>query len=150
MIDKTVSVGQIMTVDVVTAKPDDRMSHIAFLFKTNDIHHIPIVDEDEKVVGIISKSDYYQILHSFTLFNKKREPELNDQFLVSHYAMQVMTKDVVKLNPNDKIDIAIGIFAENLFHAMPVVDDAGKLVGILSTYDLMSYAYNIEYPLNVQ
>lgn len=55
---------------------------------------------------------------------------------------EVMVKQVAKLRPEDKIELAADIFRENLFHAMPVVDNDGKLKGIVTTFDLLNYAFN--------
>jgi acetoin utilization protein AcuB len=48
-----------------------------------------------------------------------------------------MTTGIAKLEPTDKINVAMEIFKENLFHAIPVVLDE-KLVGIITTYDILS------------
>jgi CBS domain-containing protein len=55
---------------------------------------------------------------------------------------EIMEKKVAQLNPNDSALVAIGIFRENLFHALPIVNESNVLVGILTTYDLLTYAYN--------
>jgi len=52
-----------------------------------------------------------------------------------------MTKQLAKLKPNDTISIALGYFRENRFHAIPIVDENKKLVGIVSTLDMINYAY---------
>jgi acetoin utilization protein AcuB len=53
-----------------------------------------------------------------------------------------MTKQVAKLKTEDSLEMAVGFFRENLFHALPVVNDEGELVGIVTTYDLLNYAYS--------
>jgi len=53
-----------------------------------------------------------------------------------------MTTQVAKLNPEDSIMVAAGYFRENLFHAIPVVSTDGLLVGILSTYDMLNFAFS--------
>jgi acetoin utilization protein AcuB len=47
-----------------------------------------------------------------------------------------MTKGLAKLNPNDRINIALEIFMVNRFHAVPVVEN-DELVGIVTTYDII-------------
>ena len=56
-----------------------------------------------------------------------------------------MTKKLAKVESTDKIGTAAEVFMEHLFHALPVVDD-GKLVGIVTSFDLLKYEYNKEYP----
>lgn len=141
MIDKTISVDKIMTTEVITIEPEDTMDKVKKVFDRHNIHHIPIVEE-AKVVGIISKTDYLKLLHGFTLFKTQKSDNYNDAIMRSLLVREVMTKQVAKLNPDDSIETAAGFFRENLFHALPVVNKAGRLVGIVTTYDLLNYAYN--------
>ena len=48
----------------------------------------------------------------------------------------IMTKRLAKLEPTDKINVALEVFKENLFHALPVVE-GDKIVGIVSTFDII-------------
>ena len=76
----------------------------------------------EKVIGIVSKSDYLKLLHGFTLFKTHKSEEYNDAIMRSLLIKEVMTKQVATINPEDTIELAAGFFRENLFHALPVVD----------------------------
>jgi len=142
--NKTMEVSQLMTKKVFFVRPDDTMDKVNDIFRLNNIHHIPVVEEGGKVIGIISQSDYFRILHGFTLFKSAKTEEYNDAMSRSLLVSEVMTTQVAKLSPNDTLDVAMGFFRENLFHAMPVVDEEGKLVGILSTFDLLNYAFQAE------
>lgn len=142
--DKNISIKQIMTTDVLFVGPNDLMSKVSDIFKSHDFHHIPVVEADGTVVGIISKSDYYRLQNTFTLFKRKDAEEYNQAVFRTLLAKEVMTSHVATLHPEDRIQIAVGIFKENLFHAMPIVDDQKKLVGMLSTYDLLNYAFRDE------
>ncbi len=137
-------VRQLMTKKVFFVRPDDTMDKVNDIFRMNNIHHVPVVKEGGEVVGIISQSDNFRIQHGFTLFKSARAEEYNDAISRSLLVSEVMTSQVAKLSPEDTIDVAMGFFRENLFHAMPVVDNAGKLVGILSTFDLLNYAFREE------
>jgi CBS domain-containing protein len=55
-------------------------------------------------------------------------------------AEEAMTRQVATLDPDDSLEMAVGFFRENLFHALPVVDK-DKLVGIVTTFDLLTHAY---------
>ena len=48
----------------------------------------------------------------------------------------IMTKGIASLESTDRINVALQVFSENLFHAIPVVDD-GELVGMLTTFDII-------------
>lgn len=141
MIDKNIPVTHLMTTDVISLKPNNTVNKIADIFRSNNIHHIPVIDEDNKVIGMVSKSDFLKLQHGMTLFKKKDAEAFNSALYRSLLVKEVMIDKIVKLSESDTIEIALGIFRENLFHAMPVVDDEGVLVGILSTFDLLTYAY---------
>lgn len=140
MITVGVKIGQIMTTDVITVRPDDPMDKVREIFEHHNIHHVPIVDAG-KVMGMISREDYFKILHGFTLFKAQKSEEYNNAILRSLLAGEVMTRQIATLTPDDTLQMAAGYFRENLFHAIPIVDSHGKLVGIVTTYDLLNYAF---------
>jgi len=139
MINKTIA--DVMTQTVICLQPRDTMDKVDQIFKTRNIHHIPVV-EDKKVVGMISKSDYYQILHGFTLFKAPVSKTYNEAVLRSLLVREVMTKQVITLHPEDALEKAADYFRKNLFHAIPIVDAEGKIMGILSTYDLITFCFS--------
>ncbi|MBK6902699.1 MAG: CBS domain-containing protein [Saprospirales bacterium] len=144
MTSNAVSIKQIMTTEVLTVHPGDTMEQVHLVFRSSDIHHLPVVDEEGRVVGIISKSDYYSISNAFPLFRPDLRAAANDRLFKSLLVEDVMTRQVATLTPEDSISIAAGYFKENLFHAIPIVDKGGLLVGILTTFDLLNYFFNQE------
>ena len=137
-------ISTIMTTAVLTLGPKDLMRDVEDIFRKNTIHHIPVVEENGKLAGIISQTDFYKIQHGMTLFKSKNVESFNSTLMGSLLVEEVMTKQVAALHFNEPINVAVGIFQENLFHALPVVDDNHKLVGILTTHDLLNYAFRKE------
>lgn len=142
MINKNISVSELMTSDVIFVESNDCVDKVAEIFKKNSIHHIPVIGKNGEVEGIVSSTDFNRIQHGMTLFKIKDAQEFNKALYRSLLVKEIMTTKVVKLKVNDTAEIAIGIFKENLFHAMPVVDNENKLLGILTTFDLLNYAFN--------
>ncbi len=138
--DKSTPVSEIMTVHVLTVSPNDSMEKVQDIFEQHAIHHIPVV-EQKKIAGIISQGDYLKIQHSFTIFNTQDSEAYNEIVMRSLLVKDVMTKQVATLFPDDTVEIAAGYFRENLFHALPVVDRDSNLLGILTTYDLLNFAF---------
>lgn len=130
-----------MTDTVMTIHPDDTMDRVQRVFEQNTIHHLPVVTPEGKVVGMVSKSDYLKLLHGFTFFKARKSEEYNKAILRSLLVEEVMTRQVATLKADDSLLMAAGYFRENLFHAIPIVDDKHNLIGILSTYDLISFAF---------
>jgi acetoin utilization protein AcuB len=140
------TVGQVMTKDVYIVNPDTTFDKVEEIFAAHDFHHLPVV-EDGTLVGIISKSDLLLLSNAFPLDDAERRRERNEALFSRILAGEIMTRQVVRLRPEMSVPVAVGIFLENLFHAMPVVDEEGTLMGILSTLDLLRLAYLPQRPL---
>lgn len=137
-----ITVKELMTTEVVTVNHLDLMMKVKEVFDTNNFHHLPVVDKDHKLLGIISQHDFNKVLTTFSVFKNSKAEIANRRFMMSLLAKDVMTKQVARLHPEDAISIAVGIFKENLFHALPIIDDENRVVGMLSTYDLLNYAFD--------
>ncbi|WP_020537786.1 CBS domain-containing protein [Lewinella cohaerens] len=133
--------GDIMTTNVITVHLTTTMDVVSDIFEKKNIHHLPVVEKDGTVVGMISKSDYYQLQDSFTLFKRAAAERINQAVFRSLLASEVMSKQVAVLNPDDSVLMAAGYFRENLFHAIPIVDENQRILGIVTTYDLLTYAF---------
>lgn len=133
--------GDIMTTNVITVHLTTAMDVVSDIFEKKNIHHLPVVEKDGTVVGMISKSDYYQLQDSFTLFKRAAAERINQAVFRSLLASEVMSKQVAVLNPDDSVLMAAGYFRENLFHAIPIVDENQRILGIVTTYDLLTYAF---------
>ena len=139
--DKNIAVKELMTTNAVTVFSNDLLVKVEAVFNTYDFHHIPVISEDGEVLGIISKSDFYRMQDSFTFFDTAKSRQVNHSIFQSIVASEIMAKPLVTLSPDDTALKAMSIFRENLFHALPVVDENRKLLGILTTFDLLVYAY---------
>jgi CBS domain-containing protein len=133
-----IPVAEVMSRDLLIVKPEDTLDKVGEIFATNNIHHLPVVDSEGTLKGILSKSDFVKVNHMFTLFNKEKYESYNKKLRQAVQVHEVMTTWMATLDPNDPLSIAVGIFQENLFHALPVVDN-GRLVGLLTTHDLINY-----------
>ncbi|MFV0564928.1 MAG: CBS domain-containing protein [Flavobacteriaceae bacterium] len=128
------SVSTIMTAPVVTLKKKDTLEHAEHLFKKNKIRHIPVVSGNA-VVGMLSYNDLKRL--SFVDIadeNSNADALIYKMFNIS----QVMTDNIVTVSASNSIREAAKIFAENEFHALPVVNN-NALVGIVTTTDMIKY-----------
>ena len=139
--DKFIEVRHIMTSDLITADPDEILDSVKHKLISNHIQHIPVVD-GRKILGIISKGDIHRMEHHFTLFQSEKALESNRQIFSTILASEIMTKTLVKLKDTDPASIAVDLFRENLFHALPVVNAKDQLVGMITPIDLLKYAYD--------
>ena len=58
---KNINIKEIMTSEVISVSPNDNMTVVDEIFKKNNIHHIPVVDNNGKIVGLISSTDYNKL-----------------------------------------------------------------------------------------
>lgn len=117
-----VPIEEIMTKDVVTANRDETLFQA--LGKMNKTHakELPVVDEHNKVLGLIS---YYDILDI-------RSPPANLKVDTIMIQVPTLSKDA---SVEQALDLAINTGVE----AMVVVDKYGKVIGIVSEYDLLKH-----------
>ncbi|HJW28949.1 MAG TPA: CBS domain-containing protein [Saprospiraceae bacterium] len=131
------AVSEIMTRKLTTVGPDTSISRIHDLFDRHLFHHLPVVEQG-RLTGIISRVDYLTIRHMLSI-NWDGKTAVQDWF-AGMCARDIMTRDPVCIESDDTIGLAADIFKTNHFHALPVVDD-GELVGLITSHDLLSYAY---------
>ena len=126
------SAHTIMTSDLVTINPDQNLTQVRKIFLSNRIHHLPVT-KGKKLVGLLTTYDLW--LRSFA-------PAEYDNIKVK----DVMSTDVAKISPNDKVGSAAEIFLDNRFHALPVVDEKNNLLGMVTSFDVMLYEFKKAYP----
>ena len=127
-------VSSIMSTQLIHVSPEDNLLTIQEIFDLHRIHHIPVV-HIRKVVGMISKSDFAFFMGG--LSHHEKDLMINNHKLERTHAKDIMTQHLGKIEPTDRINVAIEIFNRNLFHALPVVKEDDELVGILTTYDII-------------
>jgi len=128
-------ISTIMTSELVTVTPEDRLQAVKDAFDKFRIHHLLVVDEEEKLMGIISKTD---LLHFLDFIDKEsNEPYLTELRLKNYKAVEIMVKNPFTVSESDTIQAVLEVFKENIFHALPITK-AGKLTGIVTTHDIIT------------
>lgn len=133
-----VPISEIMTQELITISPVDDLVTAEELFKKHRIRHIPVVQGDE-ILGILSYTDLLRISFADAIGPDEEEVEtiVYNMFSIE----QVMAKNVISVPLNSTIKEVAEFLAKQEFHALPVVDQ-GKLVGIVTTTDLIQYLVN--------
>lgn len=131
-------VSEIMTRRLITANADDRVIKVKLLFEENNIHHIPVVDEIDQLLGIISKEDFLKLSYHVSL--DTGGTSFSEKWYDNTKASEIMTKYPVSLDMEDTVGLAADIFMANKFHALPVVEN-NQLVGIVTTHDILLFAF---------
>ncbi len=134
--NQTTLVSDVMTKNVITAKENTTIEEVFEKLKDNHIHHIPIVNEQEEIVGLISYQDVVKLFHPSTTYNHPQGWLKTKGFLQSLLAKEIMTKNIYSLNPDSQLSDAIELLLENQFHCIPIISNK-KILGMLTPFDII-------------
>ncbi|MTG98433.1 MULTISPECIES: HPP family protein [Myroides] len=129
-----VPVSQIMAKVLIAVPSTKKISEVNQLFADYNIRHIPVV-ESEKLIGIISVNDILKIGYSNADMDKDALNDIYDAYKLE----DIMTKNPLVVTEDTIIKEVAELFSKQRFHSLPITDKAGKLVGIVTTTDLINY-----------
>lgn len=133
---KNLPLREIMTKDPVTLNIDDSFCQVAKIFQEKDIRHLPIVNSQGVILGIISQRDLNRIT------SPKRSPNgdyLYDPEELARYILkQHIVQTVFSLSPEDTLEKAVELMATKKLGCIPVVTPDGKVVGIATITDILN------------
>jgi CBS domain-containing protein len=126
-------VRDLMTVEVTTLRRNDQLSIADDVMRLGRIRHLPVIDEDDQVVGIVSQRDLFRGALARALgYGAHAQQKLLGQLLVK----EVMTNDPVTIGPDAPLAEAARIMLERKIGSLPVVE-GGRLIGILTESDFL-------------
>jgi len=139
-------VEKIMTSKVFTLEQQDMIDRAYFLIHYEGIRHLPVVEKG-KVIGIVSDRDMYKALgpKSNSRVIEGADGKNNSELhVVPKRVGQIMRRGVITVNRESYASEAAAIMADKKIGALPVVDKDNKLVGILSSTDILKVFSKIE------
>lgn len=129
-------VADIMTSDVTTLKQNEKLTLADDLMNLGRIRHLPVLDEDGVVVGIVSQRDLFRGALAKALgYGQHASRKILDTFVVK----DVMTTDLVTTTPETAVVDAARVMIKRKIGCLPVVKD-GRLVGIITEGDFVALA----------
>ena len=120
-----------MTPSPLTTTPDTRLRELEKLFETHDFNGIPVLDDQQRLAGIVTKFD---LLRSFILTPDAPIPHYEE--IMEQPAWSVMTTDPVTVAPELPLTRLLELLVELQTKSLPVVQD-GRLVGIISRENVL-------------
>jgi len=118
----------VMTRRVVACRADTDLAHVARLMWENDCGAVPVVDAEDRVVGILTDRDLSMTAH----FQGRALRELK--------AEACMAREVATSRPDAPVAELIELMAERRVRRIPITDEGGRLLGLVSLGDLFGAA----------
>jgi acetoin utilization protein AcuB len=134
-----------MTSKVITIGKDANIYEARQLMKQHKIRHVPVVDENDRLIGVVTDRDIRSALPLEMLKFPERCQELCQKLesVTQIKVAEIMTADPVTIGPHDTIEDALLLFQQHKVGAFPVVDAQGRLTGIISVRDLLRAFTNV-------
>ena len=145
-------VADIMDSDPAFVAPGDDIKTVLDLLREHDLPGLPVVDEERKVVGIITESDlvisdedadfhlphYVNIMGGIVFLESMKHFEERAKKAFAATAADLMTADPLTVEPDDEVDTAARLISERHHNRLPVVDRDGRLVGVVTRVDVLA------------
>jgi CBS domain-containing protein len=125
-IDNYKTVEQFMVTDLFTVRPEDVIDLAANLMHWRHVRHVPVEDDEGKLVGIVSHRD---LLRLFALGSENGKTEA--------IVRDVMAQNLITVTPETPTLDALTLMRENNIGCLPVVKNE-KLIGLITAYDFLT------------
>ncbi len=141
-------VKEIMTTEVVSVGPETKVNEIARLMLERQISGVPVIDDSNAVVGIVTELDmivrnarlhfptYIKLLDSTFYLESPQHFGEELRRALGTTAKDIMTQKVITVGPEAEVEDVATLMVEKRANPIPVVED-GRLVGIVSRTDLI-------------
>lgn len=144
--------AEIMNADVPSVTPDDDARTAIDLLAKTDMGAIPVVDDDRKVVGIVSESDliiadeesdlhlphYLQIMGGIVFIGSMKGFEKRLEKAFATKVSELMTADPITVHTYEAADRVARKIADHHHNHLPVVDEEERLAGMVTRADALS------------
>ncbi len=144
----SVRTREIMNRDVVTVFPDDSIHEALVLLVENRVSAVPVVDRRGRCIGMLSTTDMIDLTRELDdelcrmdesdVISRVWMMNLLGDGIGNERVDSVMTERVASVHVEASVQDATRIVLRNRVHRLPVVDEDGKVVGIISTMDLLN------------
>jgi acetoin utilization protein AcuB len=124
----------LMTENPLTIRSDAKVRDAVRLVETLSVRHLPVVDNDGRLVGMISDRDLRGVTAP-QLMGSEHAADLRAALEAS--VSTIMSTNVVTVGENATLRDVVGSMLENKIGALPVVNRSGSVVGIVSYLDVL-------------
>lgn len=141
----------IMTKNVITVTEDETIENVTELLIKNKISGVPVVNEKNEVVGIVTETDlifkdkdihipsYVPLLGGFILLESVKKFEKQLMKVAAYRVKDLMSSPVIKVYEDDEVRKVVNLMLDRRINRVPVVDEEGKLKGIIARSDILAH-----------
>ena len=134
-------VSRSMTKGVITVDQEASIFEAQELMAQNDIRHLPVVDREQRLIGIVTDRDIRSAL-PYRYF--KRSFERSEKEKLSRLKVaDIMTEEPISISPTYTIQDALLLIQDSKVGALPVIDEDRRVTGIISVRDLLRAFINV-------
>jgi len=143
-------IADIMERDVASIGPGATVHELVELLRARDVGGVPVVDDDGRLVGIVTEGDlviedadmraphYFQLFGNLVYLGSQKKFEERLKKMVGTAVRDVMATEVFTVTPDEGASRAANIMVDHRVNHVPVVDEEGKLVGIVARHDIIA------------
>jgi CBS domain-containing protein len=139
-------VRDFMITKVFTVKPSTTVKELLQVLTSNRIGGVPVVDDKENLVGIVSDGDILRYLSPkpmgfaglvYIIEYGEIEDVIKEK--LDTPVKEIMTKrNIVFVSPDDEFETTLRLLSRHHYKKLPVVNGAGRVIGILSRGDIIT------------
>lgn len=138
-------VRDFMITKVYTIKPSNTVKELLNVLYTNRIGGVPVVDEHDQLVGMVSDGDILRYLSPkplgiaglvYIMEDGEMEEVVKDK--LNTKVKEIMTRrNLIYVTPDEEFEMTIRLLSRHRLKKLPVVDREGQVVGVLSRGDII-------------
>jgi CBS domain-containing protein len=137
-----------MTKDVITVSPQTTVAEIAALLTGHGIAGVPVVDDERRVVGVVTEADlvvrsarphfphYIQLLEGFVFLESPKRFDQEVRKMIAMSAEEIMTRDVITCSPDATVEDVATLMVDRDVNRI-MVTEGDRLVGIVTRADIV-------------
>lgn len=129
------NISEYMTGDPITVSPETTLPEARRLLNTYHIRHLPVVDHENKLIGIVSDRDLRSAYPSTVSSNQAKTLVFEEVERMT--VADIMTTTCVALGPESTLDDALLLFDREKIGGVPVLSESGEVLGFFSMLDLI-------------
>jgi CBS-domain-containing membrane protein len=148
---ETLTVGEVMTNDVITVREETPFKELVRLMKEHDVSGLPVLDSSGCLSGIVTEADLLEVVGGHTGIKKRHtqfgrlldrllapgRSDTIDSTTANTSARSLMTSELITTTPDTPVREAARHIVESGVKRLPVVDENKRVVGIVSRQDLL-------------